>query len=227
MFQGNVTKQGQMLASLLKFLVKAIGNEPEFTTTLQYMAMLHNTLGVTTQHYSLMGIILVDTVASCLCSGFTDDVRSAWITTYSAMMNVMIPIVEAGTRVNDQWMAKNSHKLLPEYRPDDDDGGSGKGRYKLSRPSSPLDEDHKPKKGSHSEGEPRNLTPTKRRSQFKAVPLSPAVMQLSASGPNDDGLTTDHSMESIDPDSGSRSRSSNVGRVSGFKDDEKSDPPTV
>jgi hemoglobin-like flavoprotein len=150
-FQGNMNKQGQMLAAILKFLVKAIGHEPEFTTSLQYLAMLHNALGITTQMYSLMGIILVDTVAKCLGSEFTDEIRHAWITTYSAMMNVMIPIVEAGTRVTDNWMQKNGHNLLPEYRADDDDSGSRSPKKSNSKSGSRGLDGNRSKKGSKSD----------------------------------------------------------------------------
>jgi hemoglobin-like flavoprotein len=239
MFQGNIAKQGQMFAALLKFLVKSIGHEPEFTITLQYLAMLHNALGVTTQQYSLMGIILVDTVATCLGTAFTDDIRSAWITTYSSMMTVMIPVVEAGTRITDQWLTKHSHNLLPEYRPDHDEGS--RGRTRNPSRSASKEGDRKSKNRSKSEGKSEGESPksgsrrpsgtgttSKTRSRLNMEGARGVVPRSGITGsqaPTDDGISPDPSVlrseESVDEPSyvESRSRSDIHGRVE--KDDEE------
>lgn len=92
--------QGKMLANVVKYIITNLddNNAAVFKDSLGHLARVHNARGVTADHYSVMGMCLIHTVRICCGTKFfTDAHKDAWVHIYSKMMNVIIPVVVAGT----------------------------------------------------------------------------------------------------------------------------------
>jgi len=100
MFTKGMAAQGRMLANVIKYIITKLdtSNNDVLRESLQHLARVHNQRGVTADHYSVMGMVLIHTVR--LCTGdayFTNAHRDAWVHIYSKMMSVIIPVVVEGT----------------------------------------------------------------------------------------------------------------------------------
>lgn len=99
LFHNSMHRQGRMLANIVRFIVHNLEaeNKLHFVENLTKLTKAHNVIGVTPEHYSVMGMTLVHTVRKCMGDDeFTDMHRHAWIVTYSKMMEVMIPVAVSG-----------------------------------------------------------------------------------------------------------------------------------
>ena len=97
LFHGNMHRQGRMLANIVRFIVHNLepANKANFVHNLTQLTKAHNVIGVTPQHYSIMGMTLVYTVRKCMGeSEFTDMHRHAWVVVYSKMMEVSITALQ-------------------------------------------------------------------------------------------------------------------------------------
>ena len=95
LFKNSMHRQGRMLANIVHFIVHNLEeqNKRHFVANLTRLARAHNAIGVTAEHYSVMGMTLVHTVRKCMGDDeFTDMHRHAWVVVYSAMMAVIIPV---------------------------------------------------------------------------------------------------------------------------------------
>lgn len=128
MFKRRISSQGKMLANIIKFIVSNIEDTSSvFTLTMEELAAVHNVTGVSAHYYSILGIVLIHAIREC-CGpeNYTELIRVAWIKVYSRMMEVMIPVVVKGWKLDSpEWLERKEelqdrikkegtmHKVVP------------------------------------------------------------------------------------------------------------------
>lgn len=82
LFRGDLRQQGAKLMQMIAVAVNRLGNPEPLVPMLQQLGRRHAGYGVTDAHYDTVGAALLDTLATGLGDGFTDEVRTAWIEVY-------------------------------------------------------------------------------------------------------------------------------------------------
>ena len=89
MFKGDITKQGQMLMSVLGTSVNGLRNLEALAPVVRHLGARHVGYGVKDEHYATVGSALLWTLQIGLKEKFTDDVRDAWAAAYTLLSEVM------------------------------------------------------------------------------------------------------------------------------------------
>lgn len=89
MFKGDMSRQGQMLMSMIGAAVLGLSNLEKLAPVVRDLGARHVGYGVRAEHYVTVGEALIWTLEQGLGDAFTDEVREAWIATYSLLSDVM------------------------------------------------------------------------------------------------------------------------------------------
>jgi hemoglobin-like flavoprotein len=89
MFKGEMTKQGQMLMSMIGAAVNGLRNLEKLAPVVRQLGARHAGYGVRTEHYATVGSALMWTLEQGLGEKFTPEVRAAWAGAYDLLSEVM------------------------------------------------------------------------------------------------------------------------------------------
>jgi nitric oxide dioxygenase len=89
MFKGEMTKQGQMLMSMIGAAVNGLRNLETLAPVVRQLGARHAGYGVRTEHYATVGSALMWTLEQGLGEKFTPEVRAAWAGAYDLLSEVM------------------------------------------------------------------------------------------------------------------------------------------
>ena len=89
LFKGDMDEQGKKLMQVLATAVNSLKNLPGLVPVLQALAKRHVGYGVKDEHYATVGGALLLTLSQGLGDAFTDDVKEAWVTTYTLIADTM------------------------------------------------------------------------------------------------------------------------------------------
>ena len=89
MFSDDIEEQGKKLMMMINTAVNGLDRLDQFVPAVQALAERHVGYGVTDGHYDTVGEALIWTLGQGLGDGFTDDVKAAWLTTYTLLANTM------------------------------------------------------------------------------------------------------------------------------------------
>lgn len=89
MFKGEMTKQGQMLMSMIGAAVAGLRNLETLAPVVRQLGARHVGYGVRTEHYATVGSALLWTLERGLGAKFTPEVRDAWANAYNLLSEVM------------------------------------------------------------------------------------------------------------------------------------------
>jgi len=89
LFKGDMDEQGKKLMQVLATAVNSLKNLPGLVPVLQALAKRHVGYGVKDEHYATVGGALLLTLSQGLGEAFTDDVKEAWVTTYTLIADTM------------------------------------------------------------------------------------------------------------------------------------------
>jgi hemoglobin-like flavoprotein len=93
LFKNDLRVQGRALVKMIATAVTLLEKVDTLVPALQQLTVRHGAYGAKTAHYSVVGEVLLYTLEKCLGpEEWTDKVATAWLTVYSVMMSVMIPI---------------------------------------------------------------------------------------------------------------------------------------
>lgn len=89
LFQGNMREQGQHLMDMIDTAVAGLDRLDQLVPALQALGERHAGYGVRDADYDTVADALLWTLQKGLGETFTDDVRRAWISTYTVMADTM------------------------------------------------------------------------------------------------------------------------------------------
>ncbi|MGB1448809.1 MAG: pentapeptide repeat-containing protein [Flavobacteriaceae bacterium] len=90
----NLTKQSEKLYGSLVLLVENIRNPAVLQSVLGPLGEKHKGYGAIEKHYPLIGAALIHTLSKYIGEEWTDEVEQAWVTTYGAVVDMMLEGVE-------------------------------------------------------------------------------------------------------------------------------------
>lgn len=92
LFKGSIKTQGRALVKMLDGAVSLLERPATLKPALEALAERHVKYGALPAHYGVVGEVLLWTLERVLGpEGYTDEVKTAWLTVYSVMMHVMLP----------------------------------------------------------------------------------------------------------------------------------------
>jgi hemoglobin-like flavoprotein len=94
MFKGDMTKQGQMLMSMIGAAVAGLRNLETLSPVVRQLGARHVGYGVRDEDYGTVDEALLWTLEQGLGDAFTPEVREAWAAAYGLLADVM----QAGAR---------------------------------------------------------------------------------------------------------------------------------
>jgi len=89
MFKGEMTKQGQMLMSMIGAAVAGLRNLETLAPVVRQLGARHVGYGVRSEHYATVGSALLWTLDQGLGEKFTPEVHDAWAAAYGLLSQVM------------------------------------------------------------------------------------------------------------------------------------------
>jgi hemoglobin-like flavoprotein len=89
LFKGEITRQGQMLMSMIGAAVAGLRNLETLAPVVRQLGARHVGYGVRTEHYATVGSALLWTLEQGLGPQFTPEVRDAWADAYELLSDVM------------------------------------------------------------------------------------------------------------------------------------------
>ena len=89
MFPENMDEQGKKLMKMINTAVNGLDRLDEIVPAVQALGERHVDYGVTDAHYDTVAEALIWTLGQGLGEAFTDDVKSAWVTTYTILADTM------------------------------------------------------------------------------------------------------------------------------------------
>ena len=87
--------QGKILMQTLTVVVKSLDRLDQLMPAVQALGRRHAGYGVRPEHFDTVGAALLWTLEQGLGDGFTPDVKSAWVSAYTALATAMIDAMEA------------------------------------------------------------------------------------------------------------------------------------
>lgn len=96
LFKGDIKEQGRKLMATLNLTVTSLTNLSAILTAVQDLGRRHVAYGVPEESYHTVGEALLWTLDKGLGEDFTEEVKDAWVETYTTISNVML---EAGREV--------------------------------------------------------------------------------------------------------------------------------
>lgn len=88
-FNSDMTEQGQKLMAMINTAVNSLGNLSNIVPAVQDLGKRHIEYGVKDKDYDTVGEALIWTLAKGLGEAFTDEVKDAWIETYTILSTTM------------------------------------------------------------------------------------------------------------------------------------------
>lgn len=89
MFADNIEEQRDKLMSMLATAVTNLHQIDQIIEPVKQLGANHVNYGVTDKHYDIVGEALIWTLQEGLKDDFTEEVKEAWITTYTTLAGVM------------------------------------------------------------------------------------------------------------------------------------------
>ncbi|MDX2478041.1 MAG: globin family protein [Gammaproteobacteria bacterium] len=89
LFSDDIEEQGKKLMMMINTAVNGLDRLDQIVPAVQALAERHVGYGVTDGHYDTVGEALIWTLGQGLGDDFTDDVKAAWLTTYTLLANTM------------------------------------------------------------------------------------------------------------------------------------------
>lgn len=90
MFRGDIDDQGRKLFLTLATVVDALEQLDQVVPVAQALAVRHVGYGVAEEHYSVVGVALIETLRGALGKRFDSFTEAAWGSAYSILSGVMI-----------------------------------------------------------------------------------------------------------------------------------------
>lgn len=90
MFAADIAPQAKKLVQMLAVVVNSLHRLDSILPAVQDLARRHRDYGVVDAHYAMVGSALLATLERGLGEAFTDEVRRAWTSAYTALSRVMI-----------------------------------------------------------------------------------------------------------------------------------------
>jgi len=88
-FSGDMTEQGRKLMAMINTAVNSLGNLSDIVPAVQELGKRHIDYGVKDKDYDTVAEALIWTLASGLGEDFTDEIKSAWVETYTILATTM------------------------------------------------------------------------------------------------------------------------------------------
>ena len=89
LFKGDMTEQGAKLMKMIGVAVAALDNLESVIPAVQASGARHKGYGVKDEDYDTVAEALLWTLGQGLGEAFTDDVRGAWVETYTLLAGTM------------------------------------------------------------------------------------------------------------------------------------------
>jgi hemoglobin-like flavoprotein len=89
-FKGDMKEQGRKLMAMLNTAVSGLDNLEALIEPLKKSGKAHKGYGVKAEDYDKVGDAFLWTLGQGLGDAFTDDVKDAWVVTYTTVAGVMI-----------------------------------------------------------------------------------------------------------------------------------------
>ena len=89
-FKGDMKEQGKKLMSMLSMAVNGLDNLDTLVEPLKALGAKHRGYGVGPEDYSKVADAFLWTLDQGLGDAFTEEVKDAWVVTYSTVAGVMI-----------------------------------------------------------------------------------------------------------------------------------------
>lgn len=90
LFVNDMRAQASKLMNTLSIVVSQLQTWPDLAPLVEDLALRHVAYGVKAEHYDSVGQALIDMMDDVLGEAFTDDMRTAWIRSYTAIAGHMI-----------------------------------------------------------------------------------------------------------------------------------------
>lgn len=100
--QTNIPKQSEKLYGSLVLLVENIRNPEVLQSVLGPLGEKHKGYGAIEKHYPLVGSALIHTLAKYIDDEWTPAVEKAWVTTYGAVVDMMLKGIEQAQEVPEE-----------------------------------------------------------------------------------------------------------------------------
>ncbi|KDO21877.1 hypothetical protein SPRG_12379 [Saprolegnia parasitica CBS 223.65] len=92
MFRSSMTVQGKVLAGIIGTMSTVIKSK-NVVQVCQDLAARHTTFGATKEHYNVMGLVLMKTLAIISGPEWNDAVHEAYLTAYCFLYYLMLPVI--------------------------------------------------------------------------------------------------------------------------------------
>lgn len=89
MFPESLEEQGKKLMMMINTAVYGLDSLEQIVPAVKALGQRHAGYGVIDAHYDTVGEALIWTLDQGLGDGFTDDVKNAWLTTYTLLADSM------------------------------------------------------------------------------------------------------------------------------------------
>ncbi|WP_169568299.1 globin family protein [Sneathiella limimaris] len=89
LFKGNMKEQGKKLMATIGVAVSSLKNLEKIRPTVEALGKSHKDYGVQDRHYDTVAEALIWTLGKGLGDAFTEDVKAAWVETYTTLATIM------------------------------------------------------------------------------------------------------------------------------------------
>ena len=89
LFPENMAEQGKKLMMMINTAVNGLDRLEQIVPAVESLGERHVAYGVTNAHYDTVGEALIWTLGKGLGEAFTDEVKDAWVTTYTILADTM------------------------------------------------------------------------------------------------------------------------------------------
>lgn len=89
LFKSDMKEQGRKLMAMLNTAVNSLDKVETIVPAVQDMGRRHVTYGVKDEDYDTVGVALLWTLEQGLGEGFTEEVKVAWVDTYTLVATTM------------------------------------------------------------------------------------------------------------------------------------------
>ncbi len=89
LFKGDMKEQGQKLMTMINTAVNSLTDLESVVPAVQDLGRRHVGYGVKAKDYDTVGEALIWTLGAGLGDAFTDEVKEAWVLTYTTLAGVM------------------------------------------------------------------------------------------------------------------------------------------
>jgi hemoglobin-like flavoprotein len=90
MFAADIAPQAKKLVQMLAVVVRSLHKLDTILPAVHDLARRHRDYGVADEHYAMVGNALMATLQRGLGEAFTPEVKQAWLSTYTALADVMM-----------------------------------------------------------------------------------------------------------------------------------------